>query len=232
MASTGLDRQVRARGRRCWWRRPGSTPSAVSVPASAFTTSLIVPSPEKTTTRSIPSWTACAASSFACPRSLVSVTSSRKSADSAFSMTASVGLETVRATGFTISRTRWNRMGVAAEYGRGGENPLSADQGKRGRLGLKGRRERPHVLGERLGHLPGREVSAGSHLGEPDDVHLALGPCRAARERRAACARRRRAPRCARALAHRGCRTPRARSRGSCASPSRWCRSPSRSWRW
>ncbi len=38
---------------------PGSTPSATSVPASAFTASLIVPSPLKTTTRSMPSWTAC-----------------------------------------------------------------------------------------------------------------------------------------------------------------------------
>ena len=46
---------------------PGSTPSATSVPASAFTTSLIVPSPLNTTTRSIPSATAWAASSFAWP---------------------------------------------------------------------------------------------------------------------------------------------------------------------
>ena len=44
---------------------PGSTASATSVPASAFTASLIVPSPLNTTTRSMPSWTAWAASSLA-----------------------------------------------------------------------------------------------------------------------------------------------------------------------
>jgi hypothetical protein len=89
---------------------PGSTPRAVSVPASPFTTSLIVPSPLNTTTRSMPSLTAWAASSFACPRPFVSATSNTKSADSAFSMTARVGVDTVRATGFTIRRRRWNRM--------------------------------------------------------------------------------------------------------------------------
>ena len=100
---------------------PGSTPSAVSVPASALTASLIVPSPEKTTTRSIPSSTACAASSEAWPRSLVSATSSRKSAESAFSITANTGLDIVRATGFTTSRSRWKRIDMGAvSQGRSG----------------------------------------------------------------------------------------------------------------
>ena len=44
---------------------PGSTASATSVPANALTASLIVPSPLNTTTRSIPSATAWAASSLA-----------------------------------------------------------------------------------------------------------------------------------------------------------------------
>jgi len=76
--------------------------------------SLIVPSPENTTTRSMPSSTACAASSEAWPRSLVSATSSRKSAESAFSITARTGLDIVRATGFTTSRRRWKRIDMAA----------------------------------------------------------------------------------------------------------------------
>src|SRR5262245_18311552 len=89
---------------------PGRTPRAVSVPARAFTASLIVPSPENTTTRSTPSSAAWAASSDAWPRSLVSETSSRKSADNAFSITASTGLDIVRATGLTTSSNRWKRM--------------------------------------------------------------------------------------------------------------------------
>ena len=72
---------------------PGSGASAVSVPANALTVSLIVPSPESTATMWTPSDAACAASSRACPRPFVSATSSRKSADSAFSITASTGFE-------------------------------------------------------------------------------------------------------------------------------------------
>ena len=103
MASTGSVGRSSARAR-MFVAPPGMTPSAVSVPARALTASLMVPSPEKTTTRSMPSSTAWAASSFAWPRSFVSETSSRKSADSAFSMTARVGLDTVLATGLTMSR--------------------------------------------------------------------------------------------------------------------------------
>ena len=62
VASTGSSGSPSARTR-MFVAPPGSTPSAVSVPASALTASLIVPSPEKTTTRSTPSSTACAASS-------------------------------------------------------------------------------------------------------------------------------------------------------------------------
>ena len=99
----------------------------------------------------MPSSTAWAASSFACPRSLVSATSNRKSADSAFSMTARVGLDTVRATGFTMRRTRWKRMTGAPEYGRGPGTLLSVVRGDRVRLwtwaGLPMPRERPETTG-------------------------------------------------------------------------------------
>ena len=116
VASTGSVGSPSARTR-MFVAPPGSTPSAVSVPASEFTTSLIVPSPEKTTTRSTPSSTAWVAISLAWPRSFVSVTSRRKSADIAFSITASVGWDTVRATGLTMRRTRWNRIRAASIAG-------------------------------------------------------------------------------------------------------------------
>ena len=63
------------------------------------------------------------------PRSFVSETSRRKSAERAFSMTASVGLDTVRATGFTMRRRRWKRMEAWAEYGRGRPDALSGATG-------------------------------------------------------------------------------------------------------
>src|SRR3990170_4383061 len=107
-ASIGSVGSPRARAR-MFVAPPGRTPSATSVPARPFSASLIVPSPENTTTRSTPSSAACRASSVAWPRSAVSTTSSLKSADKAFSRTARVGFDTVRATGFTTSSRRWNR---------------------------------------------------------------------------------------------------------------------------
>src|SRR3989337_292080 len=59
--------------------------------------------------RSVRTPPASRASSVAWPRSAVSTTSSLKSADKAFSRTARVGFDTVRATGFTTSSRRWNR---------------------------------------------------------------------------------------------------------------------------
>ena len=85
---------------------PGITPSATGVPTIALRASLMVPSPENTTIMSNWSSTALWASSVACPRSLVSHTSSLKSAERAFSMTSSTGRDTVRATGFTTNSTR------------------------------------------------------------------------------------------------------------------------------
>ena len=89
---------------------PGMMPSDVSVPASAFRASLMVPSPENTTTRSNPPATASRASSVAWPRAFVSWTSSLKSDCNARSMTSRRGRETVLATGFARSITRSGRF--------------------------------------------------------------------------------------------------------------------------
>ena len=75
---------------------PGMMPSDVSVPASEFRASLMVPSPENTTTRSNPPATASRASSVAWPRAFVSWTSSLKSDCNARSMTSSAGLRWAR----------------------------------------------------------------------------------------------------------------------------------------
>ena len=63
---------------------PGSTPSAVRVPASPLAASLSVPSPPSTTTASTPSAAAPWARREAWPRRLVSATVTSWSAASAF----------------------------------------------------------------------------------------------------------------------------------------------------
>ena len=63
---------IRACGRTRWSMPPGSTPSAVSVPAMPVATSFSVPSPPKPTTTSTPRRAASWAKRVAWPRRLVS----------------------------------------------------------------------------------------------------------------------------------------------------------------